>query len=387
MKATIDQIQDALKETPYDGWLMYDFQRRNHLMIQFLEIDPQEHLTRRVIYWIPRYGVPVLLLSSVEAHALKMLPGERQTFASLEELNTHLDHLLTGVKSVCMEISPLGKNPYISLVDGGICQWIQSKGIEIDSSADVMQQFTCKLTQEELETHLYAAGVIEEALTLAWERVKKALTQDETITEKEVQQLIIDHFTMRDCVTEGAPIVAVGLNSRNPHYEIEGGGALITKDQLLLIDLWCKKNSRGAIFADVTHMFYTGKEVPKRFLEAFSSVYQAATAAIRSLESENGVRGCDVDLAARKVLVDAGFGAYLLHRTGHHLDTSDHGSGSHFDAIETEDTRRVNFLSCYAIEPALYKEDFGMRLECNVYVEGKGAVLVTTPRQNAITSL
>ena len=66
------------------------------------------------------------------------------------------------------------------------------------------------------------------------------------------------------------------------------------------------------------------------------------------------------------MLQDAGFGAQILHRTGHSLGEDVHGNGVHMDDYETHDERRMLPGSGFTIEPGLYFETFGVRTEINM---------------------
>jgi Xaa-Pro aminopeptidase len=93
-----------------------------------------------------------------------------------------------------------------------------------------------------------------------------------------------------------------------------------------------------------------------------------------------------VDRAARAVLEQAGYGAHVLHRTGHSLGEEVHGNGVHLDDFETHDDRRLLPGSGFTIEPGLYFETFGVRSEINMF-RGLQDARVTGPRQTAIMAL
>ena len=98
------------------------------------------------------------------------------------------------------------------------------------------------------------------------------------------------------------------------------------------------------------------------------------------------VRGFEVDAAARGVLIDAGFSGHILHRTGHSLGEEVHGNGVHMDDYETHDDRRLLPGTGFTIEPGLYFDDFGVRLEINMLVRERDAI-VTGPIQTEIVRL
>ena len=98
------------------------------------------------------------------------------------------------------------------------------------------------------------------------------------------------------------------------------------------------------------------------------------------------LRGWEVDRAARAVLVEAGFEAQVLHRTGHSLGESVHGNGAHLDDYETHDDRQLLPGTGFTVEPGVYLADFGVRTEINVF-RGDREAVVTGPCQNAIVPL
>ena len=158
----------------------------------------------------------------------------------------------------------------------------------------------------------------------------------------------------------------------------------------MLLDLWGKLDRAGAVFADITWMGYTGRSVPERFGRAFAAVAAARDAAVKVVRDAAGagreLRGWEVDRAASSVLRDAGYGAHILHRTGHSLGESVHGNGVNMDDYETHDDRRLLPGTGFTIEPGVYFDDFGVRTEINMVVSARDAA-VTGPVQTEIVVL
>jgi Xaa-Pro aminopeptidase len=123
---------------------------------------------------------------------------------------------------------------------------------------------------------------------------------------------------------------------------------------------------------------------------AFAAVRDARDAALSTIEEAaragREIRGFEVDQAARAVIVGAGYGQHILHRTGHSLGETVHGNGAHLDDYETHDERRLLPGTGFTIEPGVYFDDFGVRTEINVVWGPKGPE-VTGPRQQAIVPL
>ena len=103
-------------------------------------------------------------------------------------------------------------------------------------------------------------------------------------------------------------------NAGNPHYiPAATQHRAIRPDEMVLIDLWGKLPARGAVFADIAWVGFTGAQVPDDIRAAFAA---AATDGMPpsswcSLPSGHGreLRGYEVDRACRAVLERAGFGA------------------------------------------------------------------------------
>jgi Xaa-Pro aminopeptidase len=119
----------------------------------------------------------------------------------------------------------------------------------------------------------------------------------------------------------------------------------ISADQVLLLDLWGRSRERGAVFADITWVGFTGTSVPDEPAAAFDAIVRARDAAVALVEDAattgRELHGWEVDRAARNVLERSGYGDHILHRTGHSLGESVHGNGVHMDDYETHDDRRI----------------------------------------------
>jgi Xaa-Pro dipeptidase len=185
--------------------------------------------------------------------------------------------------------------------------------------------------------------------------------------------------------------VAAMENAGNPHYQPQAGRSrAIGPDELVLIDLWGKLPKKGAIFADITWVAFTGGRVPDEQARVFAAAAAAREAAL-ALTQEAARRGADlrgwqVDRAARTVIIDAGYGAQILHRTGHSLGETVHGNGVHMDDYETHDDRRLLPGTGFTLEPGIYFPHFGVRTEINVYFD-TGDARPSGPRQGEIVTL
>lgn len=383
----IHQIQKQLKLSHIEGWLLYDLHGTNTLALEILQIPKGILMTRRCFYWIPQEGTPVKIVHKIEAHNLDHLPGEKRLYLSWKELHQELQTLLKGVKQVAMEYSPNQAIPTVSKVDAGLIELIGSYGVEVVSSAPFLQNFVCVWTDQQYAFHKEAADVLEKTVTSCWKLIGHSLKNNKVVTEYDIQQYILSAFEKAKCVTEGVPICGVNGNAADPHYcPTKEKSEKIKKGDFILIDLWCKKDLPHAVFADITRVgVASAKPTPKQ-QEVFSLVRKAQKAGtdyiIERYQKGQEVVGAEVDRVVRSVIEKGGYGPYFTHRTGHNINTENHGPGANLDGLETQDDRPLIPRTCFSIEPGIYLPgEFGVRLEYDVYIHEKGEVEVTLPPQ------
>ena len=123
-------------------------------------------------------------------------------------------------------------------------------------------------------------------------------------TEHEVRGWILDAFARAGLETVDPPIVAVGANAADPHYDPSPERPrAIREGDVVLVDLWAREP--GAVYADQTWMASVGQP-SSRTSEVWAAVRDARDAAIEMVRdgvaSGRFLRGGDVDDAARSVI-------------------------------------------------------------------------------------
>ncbi|MBI1803204.1 MAG: M24 family metallopeptidase [Ignavibacteriae bacterium] len=390
----IKAIQSALRDQKIDGWLFYDFWKRNEFAQRILEYPKHILNTRRFFYLIPAQGEPKKLVHSIERWNLDHLPGEKTIFLSWQSLEQGLKKLLSGVKSVAMEYSPGNAIPYISKVDAGTVETVRKAGVNVVSSMDLAQYFESRWSDEAYFDNLDTAAILHSIVYKTFTFMGDKIKGRERVTEYDVQQFMQKQFEANDLITYEAPNCSVNANSGNPHYEpTKEVHSELREGDFVLIDLWAKKNKPGSTYNDITWVGYMGTSVPEKYTKIFNVVKNARDAAAdflkKSYAEKKTVRGCDVDDVARNVIVQAGYGEYFIHRTGHSITEDLHGSGANMDNLETRDERTIIPQTSFSIEPGIYfMGDFGIRSEINVYISKKNEVIVPgEPRQQEVMAI
>jgi len=392
MGLDIASVQRALRAARLDGWLLYDFHGSNPIAAHLAGLTRGAHMTtRRWYYLVPAQGEPRGLVHAIERRTLDELPGEKIVYAGRRQLDEGLTRLLSGMRRVAMEYSPMCAIPYLSRVDAGTAEAVRAKGVEILSSGDLVQQFEAAWTRAQLASHRTASASLYRIKDRAFDAARAALRAGRAMTEYELQQQMVGWFSEEGLISDSAPVVAVGGNAGDPHYLPTAESARpIVADEILLLDLWGKIREPGAVFADITWVGVTSSRVPDEAARAFAAIADARDAAV-SLVEDAAARGRDlcgweVDDSARRVLQQRGYGDRILHRTGHSLGELVHGNGVHMDDYETHDDRRLLPGTGFTVEPGLYFDTFGVRTEINVYRDEREAT-VTGPRQAEIITL
>jgi Xaa-Pro dipeptidase len=373
----LEAIQTALRDANLDGWLFYDHHRRDPVAYRVLDINPVM-CTRRWYYIIPREGMPAKLVHRIESHNLDALPGTEDRYSSWREQREGLSRLLHGKMMVAMQYSALNNIPYVGLVDAGTVELVKSCGVEVVSSADLVQQFESTWSEEQWQSHLAAGKVVHESVRAAFAAIRDAVRAGTEISEFDVQQEMVRVFEANGLIADEPPCVAVNANSADPHYSpSKEKSQSIHSGDLVLIDVWGKQNKPGAVYFDITWTGYVGEKVPKHYTKVFNVVSEARDAAINlvqnSLQAGRILHGYEVDDAAREVIDRKGYGTFFVHRTGHSIGEDVHGNGANMDNFETHDERRIIPRTCFSIEPGIYLHDFGIRSEVNVFTGAREA--------------
>jgi Xaa-Pro dipeptidase len=206
------------------------------------------------------------------------------------------------------------------------------------------------------------------AIEAAHRRVARGMTESElsAILEQEFHKLGV----------KGGGLVQFGPSAAFPHGA--PGDRALKPGDVVLIDAGCKV--RGYT-SDVTR---TASYGPPRdeVRKVYDAVDRAQRAGIEALRS--GAPGEEIDRAARRVIDEAGYGAFFTHRLGHGLGMDGH---------EPPYLVRGNAVPLAAgntvtVEPGIYLPGkFGVRIEDDFAVADSGAPESLSTRPGALKVL
>lgn len=238
--------------------------------------------------------------------------------------------------------------------------------------------------EELLETVLHPAQSILSSLRAAKSTEELAYMQEaQDIAEKalsDVLSIIRPGITEKDIAAEityrllkhGAegnsfdPIAVTGKNSSMPHGV--PGDTVVKEGDFITMDFGCLKHGYCSDMTRTVAVGYATDEMRK----VYDTVLSAQLAGIAYAKA--GVPGCDIDAAARKVIVDAGYGKYFGHSFGHSLGLDIHEAPNASPSCKTV----MPVGAVISAEPGIYIPGaFGVRIEDALYLTEDGCINLT----------
>ena len=221
----------------------------------------------------------------------------------------------------------------------------------------------CRMIKSDHEVALMrlAAQVTLAAYEAAYKTLRDGMSQDEFAR---MVELAHDRLGFA-----GGAGVQVGPYSALPHGSVTP--QIIREGTILLIDGGCSVEGYSS---DISRTFVLGKATD-RMKQVFALEQRAQKAALGA--ARPGVQCQAVDAAARKVIVDGGFGpdyTYFSHRVGHGMGMDGH----EWPYLTRGNTLPLAPNMTFSDEPGIYiKGEFGIRLEDDMHITEDGAELFT----------
>jgi Xaa-Pro dipeptidase len=221
----------------------------------------------------------------------------------------------------------------------------------------------CRMIKSPAEIALMrlAAHVTLTAYEAAYHSIKDGMTKPE------FENLVAQAHTKLGFVGSGDALV--GEFAAFPHGSVTP--QVIHEGSLILVDGECLVEGYNS---DITRTFVFGKPTAK-MNQIFEIVHNAQTAALKT--AKPGVECQSVDAAARKIIIDAGYGPgykYFTHRLGHGLGMDGH----EWPYLVRGNTTKLQPNMTFSDEPGIYiRGEFGIRLEDDMHITEDGAELFT----------
>ena len=316
------------------------------------EAMPLERLTMLVV---PRDGEATMVIPRLEAPRVVPQPGvfELHRWDETED-PVAIVAGLAGVRGRPSTVA-IGDTMWARFLVALLDHW-PSDGTSYLRSATVMNDLRIRKDQAEIDA-LVAAGA-------AADRVAAQLQAGEIElvgrTEAAVSADIGARLLAEGHDVVNFAIVAAGENAASPHHH--ASERVIRRGELVLCDFG---GTMAGYCSDITRCVSLGAP-PADVAEAYAVLHEAQAAGVAA--AVVGAACEDVDRASRKVIADAGFGEWFIHRTGHGI-----GMEAHEDPYMVEGNELpIEPGHAFSVEPGIYLDGrWGMRLEdCVVATAG-----------------
>lgn len=164
-------------------------------------------------------------------------------------------------------------------------------------------------------------------------------------------------------------IVGAGENGASPHHS--PSDRVINEGEAVVVDIGGPVDH---YFSDCTRNYVMG-HAPEGYDDAFKVLKEAQAAGCAAVRP--GVPAGEIDALCRKIIIDGGYGDFLLHRTGHGIGLEVHEDPYIFESNQTP----LEPGMAFSVEPGIYKAgEWGMRIEDIVAcTQDGGERLNTTP--------
>ena len=328
----------------------------------------QFHLSERpVVLLISSKAESILIHPGLESEKVKSASIPLKSIAYGEDQSQWIKSFSEAFNELHLENKIVGVNPtsirFLEL------EYMQkaSPASHFVSAAAVIATMRIQKNPNEISLIKKAAEIAEIALKKTLPSIKIGKSEKEITNELTLQLLQAGS----DPELPFMPIVASGPNSANPHA-IPTERKLASGD-LLIIDWGARFNG---YISDITRSFAIG------FIQAefknLSQIVEKANYDARKIVRKDATSH-QVDDAARKIISNAGYGKFFIHRTGHGIGLEAHEE----PYIQQGNQMQLDEGMVFTIEPGIYLPGKGgVRIEDDMVIENSKAITITSlPRE------
>ena len=101
-----------------------------------------------------------------------LFPAKKSKYSSWQEQHAELARLLKGMKRVAMQYSPLCAVPYVAMVDAGTVELVRAQGVEVVTSAELIQEFEACLNETQFASHVEAGRRVDKVRAEAFQLIR-----------------------------------------------------------------------------------------------------------------------------------------------------------------------------------------------------------------------
>lgn len=333
----LDRVRDAMDRQGVDALLVSVGHDLPYLV--GYHAMPLERLTMLVV---PRVGPARLVVPGLEAPRVTELPGvfDLLPWAETEDPVSIVAALTGGARTVAVG-DQMWARFLVELLP-------MLPSAEFRRAVDVVGPLRMRKDAAEVDA-LAAAGAAVDRIAAELQAGRIPLVGR---TEAEVSADLSARILAEGHDVVNFAIVAAGENAASPHHH--PGPRVIGPDEIVLCDFG---GTMAGYCSDTTRCVVTG-EIPAEVADAYGVLHAAHAAAVAA--ATVGTPCQDVDRAARRVITEAGYGEYFVHRTGHGI-----GMEAHEDPYIVEgNDRPLEAGHAFSVEPGIYVPGrWGMRLE------------------------
>jgi Xaa-Pro dipeptidase len=357
-KIRCNQVLELLSEDGVDVLLL--FPGANIAYFTGFSIGLSERLAAAIV---PVDGEPYFVVNKLEAE----LRGQEPWFKRVEIWDEHED----PVKLLANTLKDAGYgNSSFGIPVEAPWGWVnelqsmmpEAKFVDV---GDRLGYIRMVKTDEEV-------SLIEKACSISDEAMEEAFAQLHTgMTEIELQTLMVNGMQSRGASRAFAGVL-FGERAALPHGS--ASDRKLKRGEFVLVDM-------GGLYkgywSDCTRTVFYGDKPSERQIEIYETVLRANRAALAA--TRPGVSCESIDVAARKVIDDAGYGEFFIHRLGHGLGMEIHEHP--YMVRNNKQLLEPNMV--FTDEPGIYiVGEIGVRVEDTVVcTEVGGKELTNFPRE------
>jgi Xaa-Pro dipeptidase len=248
---------------------------------------------------------------------------------------------------------PIGVNDGVRAVD--ILNIKADTGIDFINSSNILERIRLIKTSEEQAFLKKAAEIADLVMGKTIDFIEPGML------ERDINKKIEELFLEKGCELAFHSIVASGPNTSKPHYNKDD--RKIEQKDIIILDIGCRYKG---FCSDISRTVFVGQPTMEQ-MEIFDIVVKANENA--EMMVTPGVAAETVDLAARNIIKNAGYGQYFLNRTGHGIGMAVH-EGPY---IKEGNKQILEAGMTFSVEPGIYiAGKYGMRVEDIVLVTENG---------------